>query len=95
MVQKIEKKKIKLGKISEKYCILKLEEKRIAFIGNKEKRSFVMTTKQRYIEARRLNESKIQIIKRIEKEKLLSSDTGGGNMLKVLTGEEPKCYFKK
>ena len=54
-----------------------------------------MTTKQRYIEARRLNESKIQIIKRIEKEKLLSSDTGGGNMLKFLTGEEPKCYLKK
>ena len=46
MFQKLErtKKVIKAGKISEKYDILKVEEKRIPLIGNKSEGNLEMST---------------------------------------------------
>ena len=57
---------IRVGKGSEKYYILTVEEKRIAIIGNKTKRILEMAPGQRELEARRLKASKMRIKKRIE-----------------------------
>ena len=69
MVQNLgrNKKLIKVGRISEKYDILRFEGKCMALIGNKTKVSLEITPAQRELEARRLNTSKMWIKKRIEK----------------------------
>ena len=58
---------IKVGKISEKCDILTVEEKRMALIGNKTKRSLEMTPGQRELETRWLKASSMSIKKLIEK----------------------------
>ena len=70
MVQKLvrTRKVVKVGKISGKYDILIVEEKRVSLIVNKTKIILEMTTWERDIYARRLKSSKMRIKKRIEKE---------------------------
>ena len=71
MVQKIgnNQKSDQGWKISGKYDIFTVEEKRISFIGNSVKRSLGMTPRQREIDSIRSNESKMRITRKIEKEK--------------------------
>ena len=71
VVQKLgrTKKVIKVGKISDKYDILPVEEKSVALIRNNIKRRLEMKKWQRELEAIWLKAVKMQIKKRIEKEK--------------------------
>ena len=60
---------IKVGNIIENYDILTGEEKRIAFIGNKMKRTPEMNPEEIELEARRTKASNMQIKELIKKEK--------------------------
>ena len=94
MVQNINnnQKSDKGWEISGKYDILTVEEELIPLIGKSTKIRLEMTLKQREIEMRRFNVSKVHIKKQIEKEKYLFPDIGGKIMLKVLTSEASKGY---
>ena len=69
MVQNLVKTKkvIKVGKISGKYYILSVEERKISLIVNNTERSLEMTPLKGELMTRRLNVPKIRIKKQIEK----------------------------
>ena len=71
MVQKIgrNKKDLKVGKISTKYGILTVQEKKVAHDINKIKIILEMNPWKIEVEARRLKESNMSIDKQMEKEK--------------------------
>ena len=79
MVQNIGKikKTIKVGKISDKFDILRIREKLTAFIGNKTQRRLEMTLWKRELEFRWFKSVKMLTNKRIKKEKYLLSNIGG------------------
>ena len=67
MVQKLgrTKKAIKVGKISGKDNISRVEEKRVSFIGNNTKRSLEMTLRKIGLDVSHLKAYKMRIKKRI------------------------------